>query len=1003
MKKLVMLLPGMLLAICQLMAQGRVITGTVTDAAQGTPLTGVSVFTKDAKSGTLTDDAGRYSLRVTDNDRVLVFTFVGYAQQEVKLGAENVLNVSLGSDESKLQEVVVVGYGKQIRREVTGALSRVSGKDIENVPLASFDQMLQGKVPGLQVVSTSGQPGAATNVRLRGIGSISAGAAPLYVVDGIPLVIGDNSSLTTTANSLAGINPNDIEDISVLKDASATSIYGSRAANGVILITTKKGRAGKTRIRIDAEAGFNKLALAETARPLTTMEYYELTLEGLANRFGGEPRDYVQDFLDVWAADTTKNVDWIDLISQTGKQQQYNISLQGGNENTQFFLSGGFFRQDGVVIKSGFERTSLNMNLTTKAGKNITIGAGLNLTKSLQQTPNNSGGFSNPVAAAFFLLPFAPPYDDDGKPNIDPTYYGVSYNPLAIAEWDYNRYNNLKGLSSIYGEWKILNNLKFTSRYGLDYQDVFEKLYWNPLHGDGVSYEGYGFSNSRRIWNWIWSNTLDYKVQPFKSANIVFDLKAGYEAQEQRDDVQELSTNTFPLSVEQKPELVLGAAPQSASTYYDDWAIQSVFGSMNVNLFDRFNVYGSYRRDGSSRFGINKRYGNFWSAGAAWNIDREAFMNNLSWVSSLKLRGSYGVNGNADIGNYEWKALYSYGVNYNLQTGTAPSDIGNFDLTWELNKPLDIGIDLGVLNERVTLSFDWYRRVSSALLLDLPLSLTSGFATTKANVGRMENKGIEVDLNVSPVRNRTVRWDIGLNMARNKNKILELLPGQDSYVDGSFIRKVGMNFQTWYTRLYAGVDPQTGDALWYKDATRKETTTDYGEAERVEYNAAQPKMFGSFNNSVSYKGISLMAQLNYQFGGYIRDGFQDYTKSDGFDPFENRHSSQLRRWQKPGDITDVPKYVFNNSSQSNAFSSRFIYKSDFLRLRTITLAYDLPAEVLSKFNIASVKFYARALNLFTKTYDKNLDFDPDAGGINGINDLNMFPLKSMTVGINIGL
>lgn len=1003
MKKLVMLLPGMLLAFCQLMAQGRVITGTVTDAAQGTPLTGVSVFTKDAKSGTLTDEAGRYSLRVTDNERALIFTFVGYAQQEVKLGAESVLNISLSSDENKMQEVVVVGYGRQVRREVTGALSRVSGKDIENVPLASFDQMLQGKVPGLQVVSTSGQPGAATNVRLRGIGSISAGAAPLYVVDGIPLVIGDNSSLTTTANSLAGINPNDIEDISVLKDASATSIYGSRAANGVILITTKKGRAGKTRIRIDAEAGFNKLALSETARPLTTMEYFELTLEGLANRFGGEPRDYVQDFLDVWAADTTKNVNWIDLVTQTGKQQQYNISLQGGNENTQFFLSGGFFRQDGVVIKSGFERTSLNMNLTTKASKNITIGAGLNITKSLQQSPNNSGGFSNPVGSAFFLMPFAPPYDDEGKPNIDPTYYGVSYNPLAIAEWDYNRYSNLKGLSSIFGEWKILNNLKFTSRYGLDYQDVFEKLYWNPLHGDGVSYEGYGFSNSRRIWNWIWSNTLDYKVQPFKSANIVFDLKAGYEAQEQRDDVQELSTNTFPLSVEQKPELVLGAAPQSASTYYDDWAIQSVFGSMNVNFFDRFNLYGSYRRDGSSRFGINKRYGNFWSAGAAWNIDREAFMNNLPWVSSLKLRGSYGVNGNADIGNYVWKALYSYGVNYNLQTGTAPSGIGNFDLTWELNKPVDIGVDLGVLNERVTLSFDWYRRVSSALLLNLPLSLTSGFDQTIANVGKMENKGIEIDLNVSPVRNRTMRWDIGLNMASNKNKILELLPDQDFYIDGSFIRKVGANFQTWYTRLYAGVDPQTGDALWYKDATRKETTTDYGEAEREEYNTAQPKMFGSFNNSISYKGISLIAQLNYQFGGYIRDGFQNYTKSDGFDPFENRHSSQLRRWQKPGDITDVPKYVFNNNSQSNEFSSRFIYKSDFLRLRTITLAYDLPAEVLSRFNIASVKFYARALNLFTKTYDKNLDFDPDAAGINGINDLNMFPLKSMTVGVNIGL
>ncbi|HYH15455.1 MAG TPA: SusC/RagA family TonB-linked outer membrane protein, partial [Flavisolibacter sp.] len=524
----------------------REISGQVVDNETKTPIAGVSVTAKNTNVGTTTDGNGNFRLVIPANSTGLIFSFTGYGSTEVSLvEGQSSYDVNLTRNVRSLDEVVVVAYGQQQRRRVTGSVSRVSGEELENIPLASVDQILQGKVAGLQSVTTSGQPGAAQQIRIRGIGSISASSAPLFVIDGIPVNTGDASNLTNSSNLLASINPNDIESVSVLKDASAASIYGSRAANGVILITTKKGRPGKTVIRADAEFGTNDIAyLPSKGKPLNRDEVNELYREGLLNA-GADPSDL--DFImeEFYGYNTNANHDWLDLVTRKGRQQQVNLSASGGDVKTQFYASGGFFEQQSPVIGSDLKRYSANLNLRHQLNQRISGGVSLNLSSFDQRGEYESSGFRNPAFAGLALLPTQAAYNEDGSVNYDPSVFNSIFNPLAIQQYDKLQNQTSKLIGSANLEYKIINNLKLSTRFGIDYNNIEEYLYWNPIFGDAESTQGFTANSYERLYNWVWTNLADYNFKALENS-LDGSVTLGYEAQQSKLYTQYAEANVLP-------------------------------------------------------------------------------------------------------------------------------------------------------------------------------------------------------------------------------------------------------------------------------------------------------------------------------------------------------------------------------------------------------------------------------------------------------------------------
>jgi TonB-linked SusC/RagA family outer membrane protein len=1000
MKKLLLLAGVLLLCITVTWAQ-RAITGQVLDNDTKTPLQGVSITVKNTKTGTTTDESGNFRLSVPSNARALVISITGFSPKEINLSSDQSnYSVALEKNVQALDEVVVVvAYGEQEKKKITGSVGKLPGKQLENVPFTSVDQILQGKIAGLQSVATSGQPGAAQQIRIRGIGSISASSAPLFVVDGMPINTGDASNLTNSSNLLASINPNDIESVSVLKDASAASIYGSRAANGVIIINTKKGKAGATRIRADAEFGSNDIAyMPDLGKPLNRDEVNELYREGLANAgFPAGDIDFIMD--NFFGYNTDANYNWLDLVKQKGNQQQVNLSASGGDSKTQFFLSGGYFKQQSPIIGSDLKRYTSNINLKHQLSQRISVGVNLNVSSFKQKGESESANFRNPIIAGLALLPTQEAFNDDGTPNYDPNVFGQIYNPVALRLYDKQNNQTSKFIGSGNIEYKPINNLKLSSRFGIDYNNIEEYLYWNPIFGDAASTSGYSANSYERLYNWVWTNLADYNFRTLQD-KLDATVTVGYEAQQSKAYTQSGDGNVLPKN----GSIVypVPAVPTTASVTGSDYAFTSLLSRAQLNFLNRYSLSGSLRRDGSSRFGVNNRYGTFWSVGAAWNIDEEAFMQNSKIISGLKLRASYGVNGNAGIGNYDWRSVFLFSTTYNGAPGSFQNSIGNNNLTWEQNKPFDVGLELGVFNNRISLEADYYVRKTENLLLNEPLSSTGGFTTYSNNVGAMENKGVELTINANPVKSKNFNWTVSLNAAWNKNKVTRLRPGVEEIIGNPFTLKVGEDVQSYFLRQWAGADPENGDPLWYKDATKNETTNDFSQAERVLKGSASPKGFGGFSTSLTYKFITLDAQMNYQYGNYIYSQWDFLFISDGAFIGLNHNRKELQRWRKPGDVTDVPRFEAFNATASNEVSNRYLYKGDFLRLRNVSLGFDLPTRLAQKAGVGSARLYVRGTNIWTKTFDKNLTVDPEQP-IGGISDLQFFNPKSYTVGLTIQL
>ncbi|RYY28159.1 MAG: SusC/RagA family TonB-linked outer membrane protein, partial [Sphingobacteriaceae bacterium] len=631
MKRVLPVIFGLMLWMTQASAQNRTISGTVRGKDDGIPIPGVSVLVQGTKQGAITDANGRFSIAVASDNTALTFSFIGFNSQTITLNSSNTVNISLTATSKQLGEVLITGYSIQTRATTTGAIAQVDGKILEDRSYTSADQALQGRVAGLQSTGSSGQPGALQEVRIRGIGSINANSNPLYVVDGIIINSGDLSRITTTSNALSGINPNDIETITVLKDASAAAIYGSRAANGVIVITTKSGKAGKTKVRLDAEFGLTKPGVTRIVnRPLTTDEYRTLTAEGLLNnpsyvsQYGLTSGNALQFVDENFGTNSGINTNWLDLVQRTGHQQQYNLSVDGGDANTQFHVSGGYFKQQGVAIASDFNRYSANIDLKHKVNNKLSFATSLIIGQTGQHTPSNGGRFSNPVGSAYFLPPYLSPYNATGSYNIDPNSFpSSSYNPLFIAAYDKSQLSQLKELGSASGEYKILPELKITSRIGIDYNNLEEDTYWNPTYGDGAGYKGLSARYYTRYFNWIWTNLVDYHIDINHNHNWTGNIKAGYESQKSQYYNSSATTTGFPANYNVTVPSN-GSTPLEAFGTNEDYTVASLLALGDFSYKGKYVISGSFRRDGSSRFGSDNRYGNFWSVGGTWNGQEEA-------------------------------------------------------------------------------------------------------------------------------------------------------------------------------------------------------------------------------------------------------------------------------------------------------------------------------------------------------------------------------------------
>ena len=1022
MRRLLLIMLGVLLTCSQLLAQNRTITGKVTDE-KGTVVPNASVVIKGTSVGTTTDNTGAFSISVPSSAKSLVISSTGFGTVEVPLTGSSNYNAVLSTTAKNLEEVVVVGYGAQKRTNVTGSVATVKATEIENKPFTSVDKALQGSVAGLQSASTSGAPGAATDIRIRGVGSLNASNQPLWVIDGVIATTGDLTTNTTTANILSTLNPDDIESISVLKDAASASIYGSRAANGVIVVTTKKGRSGKTTFNFSAEAGQNSIAYKnDNNRSMTTQEYETVLAESIMNLpqatqmayFGqvltttDQAKTIVEDPVLGFGLKPDVNTNWYDLVTQKGAQQQYNLSMTGGTEKTQFYVSGGYFKQKGTTIATDFSRVNGSISLTHKATDRLTFSAILNGAGTNQRTPANGGGFANPVLESYFLLPWYSPYNDDGSFKYDdpegqfPVNGGI-FNPLIQANWNKATAKQMQLRGNVTGEYKILdnsnNNLKFTSRFAGEYIDVSEDSYRNPLYGDGYAQGGDAFASYRRVSNYTWSNFADFRHDV--NNDLYFNLKAGYEAQLSNRYLMQAGAQQFPLNL-QLNYLASAATPNAAYTLPSEATTSSIFSSADINFQNKYILSGSFRRDGSSVFGANHRWGNFYSVGGSWNINEEEFIRNISFISLLKLRSSYGENGNSNgFGFYSSLPTYAYGANYTGLPGSFPSNVGNEDLTWEKNAIFNVGLDFGLFKGRLNGTVEYYNRKTSDLILFVPLSPTTGFAGQNQNVGAMSNKGIEVSLGGRPISTKSFTWDISANFAHNTNKITELYLGLP-IPTGRFQYTVGHDAQEFYMRQWAGVDPANGDPLWYTDETRTKTTNSYSSAKLALHGQADPKYFGSVSNTFNYKGLSLSAQFYYNFGNSIYGTWDRYLSSDGlyYGSF-GQLSAQLNSWKKPGDITNVPKIIYGGNKSSYNHSTRYLYSGDYIRLRDVQLSYNLAKSVVSKMKLSNLTLYVRGTNLLTFGTDKNLPFDPEAGA-NAQNNFDVFIPKTITGGIKIG-
>jgi TonB-dependent starch-binding outer membrane protein SusC len=1023
----------------ELWAQERVVTGKVTSSDDGIALPGVNVIVKGTTTGTVTDIDGTYSIKVLSNETILAFTFVGFATQEVKVGALAKVDVTLVSDARQLAEVVVIGYGSQIKQELTGNIASVKGSDIKNIPVPNMTQALQGRAAGVFVEGNSGRVGEGIKVRVRGASSLSASNEPLYVVDGIPI---NNSTLSSAqtgtavnnGSALASINFNDIESFEILKDASAAAIYGSRASNGVVLITTKRGKQGKTSFTLDTQYGFSKPT--NFREFLNAQEYVEFYREAARNTAiyefnravpanpGGyaTEQDAIDDYVagieglfDTFAGHTNWRTGEVDTnwekeaFKSNPIIKTVNLSASGGNEKTKFFISGEYTDQDGILLNNAFQRLSSRVNLDQTVNERFKMGFSLGLSKTTTDRTTQDNDFGTPLQAVA-LAPITPVRDPKGNLyDIPVTTY---YNPLINAENAQYQSIIFRNIGSVYGEYRFLKSLSFRSELGIDILDQNDEQFFGSKTQSAAT-NGFAQSDWLRSVNY---NTNNYFTHTFEKEDHSLISTVGMSFQRTDQNQTNVLGEQFPTDDLKK--LASAGLITGGFSNGTQFSFLSYFARANYSYKGKYLLSINGRVDGSSRFGINERYGFFPSASAGWILSNESFLSENKILSFLKLRASYGVVGNSEVGNFNQFGLWQAQSPYNGTSTLTPTQVPNPDLTWELTKQVDIGIDFGLFNNRITGELDYYKKNTEDLLFNTPVPGTSGFRTVLKNIGEMQNEGFEIVLNSTNIDRGGFRWTTSLNLAKNRNKILKLdglqqnIPGNNGRYLNSLL--VGESLGIFYGPKYAGVDPQNGDPLFFRQ-DGETTTNRYTEAGNFIVGDPNPDWVGGITNTISFKGFDVSVLLQVVYGNDIINGAGGFMSANG-DFFDNQTKDQLRRWQKPGDITDVPQARLNvfetNLDNGVRASSRYVYDGSYLRVKNLSVGYSFPNKILTRLKLNSARLYVTGVNLFTFTNypgwdpEVNADFRAEAaqnGNRNQGNDFYSAPqIKSVIFGINLG-
>jgi len=1041
----ILLFFSLILMCGQLLAQGRIISGKVQDE-KGNPVPGASVQIKGSSRGTSTATDGTFSISAPSNAKFLTVSSVNFAALEIAI-SDNMTVVLKPASAANLQEVVVVAYGTQKRSEVTSAISVVDAKAISNQQVTSVGQALQGTAPGVMVVNTNGQPGENPVIRIRGIASIAASAAPLIVVDGIPY-----------DGNLNMINPNDIDNFSILKDASATALYGSRAANGVILINTKAGKRNSApSITLSALYGRSSRAIKDYSY-INTQQQFELGWEAFKDFYGTTPQE-TSDYLTtqygfhynpygpafpnpvgpdgklVAGAKLLWNDDWTKALTRSNPaRRDINLGISGGTDRSRYYFSGGYLDQDGYVTKSQYRRITARLNYTTDLTDWLQIGAKSSIITSHQNYPDQgTGHYADVVAWGRTMSSVYPIYarDDSGRIIKDlqgnPTYdYGYP-NPsrnmnvgrpvlqlanavgtTALDNWTYDR---LLTDLNVYGQVNFTKNLYFKSSFGINRSNVDQLQYQNKDFGDAASVGGRTYKEQNLTTSWTFNNMIGYE-QRFGDHHI--EAIASYEAYKYTYSTLYGSKTGLAFSGSQQP--IGGAVAEQFDGYTVANTLVSILGRVRYDYQGKYFGEFTMRRDGSSSFAPGNRYGVFPAGGVSWLISKESFLNGNATVNLLKLRASYGAVGNNALLDgsgfrtyFPYLSTFSYGYNDITDPGVYLTQLANPQIQWEKQLSANVGIDFELFKSRFTGSIDLFTKNSQHLILNQPLSPSVGFGSFISNIGKVRNQGVELNLNYSILRSRDFSWDVNVNVTYLRNKIIKLLPGVDTFASkGAFRNVVGKSIYEFYLPVWAGVDQNTGGGQWWIDErdgsgnlTGKQVkTNDYSTALNSQkwVGSGIPKYTGGFSTRVNYKDIDLSILFNYALGGKYYDNNYAGLMHGTYNGFGAQMSTdELKRWQKAGDVTDVPKLNYGNNDEEQ-LSTRFLYSGNYLRLRNVTLGYTVHTDKWQK-AVKSARIYVQADNILT--FDKLKQGSDPESSINGYAGGNAFPFKTYSAGINL--
>lgn len=1027
-------------------AQTRTITGVVKNA-QGIPVADASVLVKGTRSGTSTNAAGSFSLTVNVNAKTLVVSSVGLGSQEIAIGNSSVFNITLATESKDLLEVIVqVPYGTVKKTAFTGSENTITAATIQKQQVTSVTRAIEGLVPGVIATNGGGAPGTGANILIRGVGSINASSSPLYVLNGSPY-----------DGSISAISSDDIESVTVLKDAAAAALYGSRAANGVIMITTKKGRKGRTNVTASLRQGFMTRGIPEYDR-VNSQQYYELFWEAYRNSYiaqgdnatvagtkassvltstsglvynaynvpGTSLVDPVTGKLNS-SATLLWNESWEDALFRQASRTNANLNFSGASDNSDYYISAGYLNEEGIVKNSGYKRYNLRLNVNVAPTK--WLNAGVNLDGALAErkdVPSGGTSTTNPFYYTRQMGPIYPVYqhapgtgafvDSLGEHKLDwgvpeqmgtRPYAGRS-NLLGSLALDDRSRNILNANANTFAEIKFLNNFSFKATLGINYlgNDITE--YQNNQYGDAAPSTPGGVdggrstkTNNRQI------SLTGNEVLSWKNSFGNHNIRALVGHENYKYKYNYLSANSSGFLFPGQSDLDNGTgAFEPASSYEDNHRIESYFGNVNYDYNQKYLLSASLRSDGSSRFVDSLRWGNFYSVGLGWRLSQEKFLSNVSWLNELKLRASYGEQGNDNIGLY-----YQY-RNYYYSSGTGsyltPTRRANPDLLWEKNKVLNLALDFGLFKNRLTGTVEWFNRESDDLLFDVPTSPSDlGGASIYRNIGSMKNTGIELQLGYNVIASRNFNWRVDLNLTHFKNEITKLPPKQTEkgIVSGTKKLFVGHGIYDFWLREFAGVDASNGDALYYKDVldasgkpTSRVLTNQYNQATLYWHGSALPDISGGITNSFNYKGFDLSFLLTFSYGGQFYDGNYASIMHRGA-PGIAFQTDILDRWQKPGDVTNVPRLQNGIGTQDGA-SSRWLVDGSWLNIKNVTISYTLPKALAGRMHLGGMQIFGNVDNAWLFTAKKGMDPQRE---FNGTADATYTPFRTINFGFNINL